>query len=323
MKRFFSLLGLAVLLAATGCRKDDSIACAPTTVPTPPQPTPPSPATSNLSVAEFTRRNSLPPHYYHIALNQIQTIPTQGGGTLTFPANYFASSSGAPASDSASVRLRELYRVSDMVLADMPTNTAGNSQLLISSGQFNIQVHQAATRLVAINGAATLPVLLSPKPNGQDSTQQQQLWQRPVVPGTVPGWQAPTAVQALARFYQATIPPDSVGWLGIAHLWPAYAAGSLTTLVVATPATAAGETRVYVRPVGATALLRLTATGRDETHWQATLPLGASMQVIVLQSIAGQLYFGTQQFTVQSAGSLTPALTAVSEAEAVRLIQQL
>lgn len=320
MKRFLSLLGLAGLLVAAGCRKDDSIACAPTVIPTPPQPTLPSPATSKLSLAEFTSRNSYNFQYFRIPLGKLQTLYTRGGGTLTFPANYFMLPTGAPVRDSALVRLRELYTVSDMVLANMPTNTSGNQQLLISSGEFNIQVRQGATRLVAASGATSLPVLLSPKPNSQDSTQQQQLWQQP---GTLPGWQAPTAVQTLVRFYQATIPPDSVGWLGIAHLWPAYAAGSLTSFVVATPATAAGETRVYVRPVGATALLRLAATGSDETHWQATLPLGAPMQVIVLQTIAGQLYFGAQLFTVQSAGSLTPALTAVSEAEAVRLIQQL
>jgi hypothetical protein len=53
------------------------------------------------------------------------------------------------------------------------------------------------------------------------------------------------------------------------------------------------------------------------------MPLGAAMQAIVLQSLNGQLYFGTQVFTVQSGVVIKPPLTAVSEAAAVALIQQL
>ena len=331
MKRFFSLLGLAGLLVAAGCRKDDPIVCAPVDVPTPPTPIPPSPLTSNTSLAKFRGGDSNRYQSFSIALDAVQTITTRSGATLTFPANYFTSLNGPTAPDSALVQVRTLYTVPEILLADVPTGMFKSANLLVSAGEFDIQVQQFSdsqhryVRLAANANATSQLTLSSPIPNGQGS-QPQQLWQQPVTQGTRQGWQtspAYPAVQPLPLFYQASIPLDSVGWWSIGHPWPAATTTSLTPIVVATPATAAGETRVYMRPAGVTGLLRLAATSSDETHWQATLPLGAPMQVIVLQTIAGQLYFGAQLFTVQSAGSVTPALTPVSEAEAVRLIQQL
>ena len=315
---------MAGLLLATSCRKDDPIACP--TLPPPVTPVAPSPPTSDLSLAEFTRRYSPRPQYYYIYLGKIQTINTLGGAKLTFPANYFNLPNGTPARDSASLRVLELYTVPDMVLADMPTRPYGTQNLLISSGEFNIQVQQLTTRLVPSSSASSLPVLLVPKLSGQDSTQRQQLWQQPVTQGMLQGWQtsaAYPAVQTVMKFYRATIPADSVGWWSIAQPWAAYDTPYLPTITIATPATTAGETRVYVRPVGATGLLRLVPTSNDETHWQATLPLGATMQIIVLQSVGGQLYFGAQQFIVQSGRGLMPNVFAVSETDAVRFIRQL
>jgi hypothetical protein len=334
MNRLFCLLGLAGLLLAAGCRKDDLVDCAPTppSPPTPPTPpTPPGPPTSNLSLADFCRRNRGAIQYFGFAPNQIKTISTAGGATLTFPGSAisYLLPTGLPTGDSILVRLREIYKVPDMVLNDMPT-VAQNQQLLISGGEFSIQLvrSRSTDRVRAVAVGTSLISLRSPMPNPQDLAPQ-QLWQQPFTQGSLLGWQTSAvapypAVQIQSPFYQTNLPLDSLSWWNIDRIWPAYAGATLTPTVVEVPtASAVGETRVYLRPTGANGLARLSATGSTYTQWQANMPIGANMQAIVLQSLNGQLYFGTQLFTVQSGVVIKPPLTAVSEAAAVALIRQL
>jgi hypothetical protein len=219
-----------------------------------------------------------------------------------------------------------------MVLADMPTGTTPPQTLLISAGEFSIQAWQGSVRLRADGSLANaLLGLASPRVAGQDTTGQ-LLWQlvtdfRQVPQGRFPGWQTQSSyspVQTTPAFNRAAIPLDSLSWWNIDKLWSAYAGASSVTTSIETPAaTTSDGTRVYVRPTGLNGLVRMNASGNAGTQWQASMPQGANMQAIVLQSINGQLYFGTQQFIVQSGVAIKPTLTAVSEADAVRLIRLL
>jgi hypothetical protein len=212
-----------------------------------------------------------------------------------------------------------------MVLNDMPT-ASSTQEVLLSGGEFNIQLWYRRSRVRA--QGTTLPVLQSPMPNPSDVSAQ-LLWQQPFTAGSLLGWQTSAvapypAVQVLPPSYRTALPLDSLSWWNIDRVWPAYAGAALIPTVVEVPtASAIGETRVYLRPAGANGLARLSATGSTYTQWQGSMPLGASMQAIVLQSINGQLHFGTQLFTVQNGVIIKPALTAVSEAAAVSLINQL
>ncbi|RZK30137.1 MAG: hypothetical protein EOO63_07480 [Hymenobacter sp.] len=266
---------------------------------------------------------------FRFAPNIAWTATTRGGARLTLPANYFYLPSGALASDTCYLRVREIYSVPDMVLADMPTNTAQPQSLLLSGGEFSIQAWQGAVRLRATgatpNGQLRLLELASSVVAGQDSVGQ-QLWQQPFLQGGLLGWQTQASypdVRTQSGLNRASIPLDSLSWWNIDKLWSAYAGASSVATLIEVPVASVGETRVYVRPTGLNGLVRLTASGSAGTQWQASMPLGATMQAIVLQSISGQLYFGTQPFTVRAGAPITPTLTAVSEADAVRLIRQL
>ena len=201
------------------------------------------------------------------------------------PANYFSLPGGALARDTSYLKVREIYSVPDMVLADMPTDTRQPQNLLVSGGEFSIQAWQRAVRLRATGTAATgLLELISPAVAGQDSVSQ-QLWQQPFVQGTLLGWQTQAsypAVQTQSRLNRASIPLDSLTWWNIDKLWSAYAGASSVATIVEAPVAAAGETRVYVRPAGLNGLARLSASGSTGTQWQASMPQGASMQAIVL-----------------------------------------
>jgi hypothetical protein len=318
MKRLLLLLGATGLLLTAGCRKDDLIDCTPTPVP--------PVATSNLTLAEFTRRNSAPVQYFRFAPNIAWTITTRGGAKLTLPANYFHLPNGALATDTCSLRVRELYSVPEMVLANMPTVKVNAGDLLISGGEFSIQAWPRPARLRLTGSPAARLVLQSPIPSAQDNTPQ-LLWQLPAaLLGTDSlGWSGSSAppIQSSAGLYQASVPLDSIGWWNIDQLWHAYQGASIVRVEVETPANATNETRVYLRPVGYNGLSRLLPTGSAGTRWQQTMPVGADMIAVVLQSLGGQLYYGTQRVTIQSGLVIKPTLAAVSEAEAVRLIRQL
>lgn len=293
-----------------GCRPDDRLDCAPASRP--------------VSVADFAGHYSAPTQTFALDLGQRQTIRGSGGATLDFPAHSFELANGSLATGTAQVRLREIYAVPGMVLADIPTTTGASGQLLVSGGEFQIQVWQNATRLRFRPGPTTPTVALqSPVPAGQDTTGQ-QLWQRRIVSASVDssGWYpaAPAGVQAASGTYRAALALDSVSWWSIGRPW---LPGQPTVQVeVNTPAS--GDTRVYLRPVGYNALVRLTAvSGAAGARWQASVPPGADLLAVVLQAVNGQLFYGTQRVTTAPNLVITPPLAAVTEAEAARRIGQL
>ena len=327
MNRLFCLLGLAGLLLAVGCRKDDVVDCGPT-------------PTSNISLRDFTRRNGVPVQTFSLTLGStaqvVQTFATSGGALISFPSTGFLLPNGTAATGPAQVRVREIYSVPDMVLSNMPTQLLGSRRLLISGGEFSIQVWQNGVRLRLASGPARV-VVVSPVPAGA-SVGQQLLWQQQatLVPDSA-GWSTPPPspppfpndtirITGTPPVYQTPIPLDSVSWWNIDRLWSLYQTapvGTITVQVPAIPAASTGSTQVFLRAVGLNGLARLYPTNAARTNWSTLIPTGASMKVAVLQSIDGQLYFGTQSITTQAGLTVTPALTAVSEADAVRLIRQL
>jgi hypothetical protein len=309
MTRLFLLLSAAGLLLAAGCRKDDLVDCAPA---------------ATFTLADFSRHNSVPAQTFTLTLGASQTITTAGGASLTFPASALLLPPGGVATGVAQVRIREIYTVPDMVLADIPTNVVRRGDMLVSGGEFNIQVWQNTTRLRLAPGQTV--AVQSPIPANQDTTPQ-LVWQQPsaVMTSDSAGWQLATApaVQTLPSLYRSALPLDSIGWWNLDQFWHAYASFGLAQVTINTTATAAGATRVYLRPVGYNGLLKLWPVTTAGTNWQKYAPNGAEMVAVVLQSINGQLYYGTQRITISNGLTISPTVSAVSEADAVRLIRQL
>jgi outer membrane protein assembly factor BamB len=308
MNRLFLLLSLAGLLLAAGCRKDDVVDCAP--------------VSSNSPLKDFTRRNGVATQTFTINLGQTQSLTTRGGAIITFPAASFLTSTNSVATGTAQVRIREIYSVADMVLSNMPTSLTRYGNMLVSGGEFNIQVW--GTQRLRLQAGSSLTVQ-SPIPPDQDTTQQ-YIWKQTaaVLASDTAGWQLASMlrVQSLPGLYRSLIPLDSIGWWNIDQYWHAYRTASIASVTIITPANPLTDTRVYLRPVGFNGLARIAPTTTG-TSWQASMPVGAEMIAVVLQSINGQLYYGTQKVFIQNNLVITPTLTAVSEADAVRLIRQL
>lgn len=307
------LAGLAAGLLLAGCRKADVITCD----------LPLAPASSS-SLTGFSQRNSVPVQTFSLALDQAQTLTTSGGARLTFPANSYRLPSGALATGTAQVAVREIYSVPDMVLANMPTTLFSRGQMLVSGGEFYIRTTQNGVRL-QLQPAATV-ALQSPVPANQDSTQQ-RVFNRPfTAPADTAGWQftnaAPVRLVPPAS-YLAALPLDSLSWWNIDQFWHAYTQNPIVSVTVETPL--ATETRVYLRPVGFNGLARMVKSNATSTSatWQGNMPAGAPMIAVVVQGTGTQLSYGTERFTTQAGQVIKPAVTAMSEADIVRLIRQL
>ncbi|MDB5234485.1 MAG: hypothetical protein JWR44_1478 [Hymenobacter sp.] len=319
MKRYaLLLLGAGLLL---GCQKDDILF-----------------VKTNSALAQLSQTNGPAVQRFVFALNQPQTLRTTAGATLSFPANAFRLPDGrTQATGQAELRVREIYSVADMVLANMPT-TAHNGEHLVSGGEFNIQVWQGSTRLrlglpAVANGTAPRLLLTSPvPPTGLDTTRM-LLWQLPAnaFAATAPdssGWSWPAGnggptwlAPPTGGFYSAALPLDSIGWWNIDQFWHAYRTSGTGGVFVEVPV-GATETRVYFRPVGYNGLARCVATP-STTRWASNLPIGADVIAVVLQERSGQLYYGTQRLTTQAGLVVSPTLQALSEADIVQRIRQL
>jgi hypothetical protein len=330
MKHFaFLFLGVALLAA---CRKDDIIICD-------------LPITTPSTFADL-RAAAPAVQKFTFNLAQAQSFRTRDGATAAFGANAFILPNGNVATGQAELRLREIYSVPDMILADMPT-TAQSRDLLISGGEFNIQVWQGSTRLrmAARSVVTSTPVLFSltsPVPaTGLDNTQM-ALWVRSASSSTgnlqdstnwrlftTPNPASPigvdlTYINATAGYYPVSFPLDSISNWNIDQFWRAYQNTASGPIGIEAPnSSTATTTRVYFRPVGYNGLARCYLSASSLTRWSSLMPYGADVIAVVLQERNGQLYYGTQRLTTQAGAVVTPTLQALSAADIIQRIRQL
>ena len=329
MKHFaFLCLGVALLAA---CRKDDVIVCdSPVAAPS---------TFANLRAAAPAVQK------FTFNLAQAQSFRTRDGATVAFGASAYVLPNGNVATGQAEIRVREIYTVPDMLLADMPTTAQSSRQMLVSGGEFNIQVWQGGTRLRMSFSSPTGTInrlsLTSPVPTAGLDTTRMMLWNQPSsalagTPGDSLGWQqfffvgvistirTPVQVPATAGNYSVAFPLDSIGNWNIDQFWHAYRNNPAGQVGVEVPTTAnATYTRVYFRPVGYNGLARCYQSAASASHWQALMPLGVEVIAVVLQERAGQLYYGTQRFNTAANLVVTPPLQALSAADITQRIRQL
>jgi len=310
MKNILYILGGLSLLAS--CTKDDIALTR---------------ATTRLDQLQLDNRPTQ--QRFTFALAQPQAIRTASGATFTFPANAFLLPDGTAATGQAELRLIEIYSVGDMLLANQPTNTP-NGTLLISGGEFRIQVWQGTDRLTMRTPQALTDFLsiASTRPAGQEAdTTRMRLWtntQQPDSSGRT-GWNSSysgtvTPTPSLP-YYTSLVPLDSMGWWNIDQLPPEYYSRPASTIRVSVPA-GATLTRVYLRPVGQNGLAMLWNS--DATNYTSgPMPLGMAMVAVVLQERDSKLYYGTQTLTVQATNTITLTPAEHTAAEIVSLVRQL
>jgi hypothetical protein len=320
-------LGAALL---TGCRKEDVVlvSCLPDN------------QAALQTFQDFLRRNGAPEQTFSFALNRTQTLTTAAGASIEIPANAFVLPTGAVATGQAELRLRELYTVPDMLLADMPTGSLPNNTYLASGGEFKLQVWQGSTRLrlagAALANSSNAVTLISPLRAGQDSlrTSGMTTWGLALPAATWTNTTLPVTTTfnaANGAFFHSTLPLDTLSWWNIDQLWNNNPILPRTTasFTFDTDGAVSTFTRTWLKPRDENALFPTYLTSSQasstipNTMSLLDVPVGSPLTAIVLQVRADGLYYGTQTALTQAGQTPHVALAKLTEAEILQRIRLL
>lgn len=195
------------------------------------------------SAADFFDKNGVPLQTYTIDAAVGGTFTSPQGTAVTIPANAFVTSGGAPITGNVSIEFKDIYRKSDMLLSNMPTQTANGP--LVSAGEFFIKAIADGNALGLATGkridieqpAMGLPIdtAMAPFIFDKDSL----VWKpvmapnftvNPGAPGMDVDQVTPTATSYIYNLYQFNNPATSGTWCNSdnAGYFSAYPQTSLT-----------------------------------------------------------------------------------------------
>ncbi len=330
MKRFAVLLLSAVALG--GCRPDDDVVVCPEAIT----------CESFAGTIADLRAAAPPAQTFDVDLGQAQTLQTRAGTTLTFPANALLLPDSTLATGHATVRVRELRSVGEILLAGMHTNFhSGNDDFPVAAAaEINVQAWQGTVRLKwkhtyqPTTPVPTLAILFATLVSRTDTMEQWAAYPQPdttlrnewfyvgyvtanplVVGGVVTG----------QSVYSAPLPGDTTGWSGFGYLLPDSARVGVRWPAAEVLVTTAGATKtlVYLQPVGSRALYRARRSPTAPDRWVGRLLNGTDALAIVIQERNGQLFYGTKRYVHSPNMLLLPDLEAVCPAELIRRIRLL
>ena len=89
------------------------------------------------SIADFYYKNGVAIQHFSLDASTGGTFTTPQGTVVSIPANLFVDLSGNPAAGEVDIEFKDIYKKSDMLLSNMPTNFYGRA--LKSGGEFFIR----------------------------------------------------------------------------------------------------------------------------------------------------------------------------------------
>ena len=126
-------IGIAAITITAGCHKDST--------PTPSS-TPPANGGGNAdnysSMGSFFAQNGVATQTYTVTNSAGGSFTTTQGTVVTIPANTFVNNLFQQVSGTVTIAFKDIYKKSDMLLSNMPTNTFTGAPLK-SGGEFFIK----------------------------------------------------------------------------------------------------------------------------------------------------------------------------------------
>lgn len=275
-----------------------------------------TPPVTYASLQDFFDENAAPVQTVTINAATGGTFTSPQGTVVTIPANAFVTSGGAPITGNVTVEFKDIYTPSDMILSNMPTQTATGP--LVSGGEFFIDV--------AVGGN---PVALAP---GANITVNQPTMGVPVDPGMMPYvfntdsavWQAPVATAPTFTILPGdstttNIPgtkPDSIGFTANGYIYQVLSLDPWAWHNADRPLTGSGFTTltVNINNIDSTSIdyntnVYLVFTGINSTvsiyqDWSSFdfpysyAPIGLQCTVVALSIEDGKVYSSFTPITI-------------------------
>lgn len=107
------------------------------------------------SIEDFFKANEVKAQDFTLNATKGGTIKGKDGTEVTFEANSFVNANGDIVTGTVIVELKEIFKASDMVLSNKPTNALsvlGEKTFLISEGETEVQVKQNGTKVALVDG---------------------------------------------------------------------------------------------------------------------------------------------------------------------------
>jgi len=127
MKRNFlkpiALVAIAGIAFVSSCKKEEAVTPVTTT------------STQYSSVKDFLSQNAAPIQVYTINGATGGTFTTSQGTKVTVPANAFVTSTGGGVTGNVKIEFKDIYKKSEMLFSDVPTQTSWGA-MLKSGGEF-------------------------------------------------------------------------------------------------------------------------------------------------------------------------------------------
>jgi hypothetical protein len=166
MKNLIKQICIVAIVAMVACKKKDSTV-APTATNT-------STATDNYSsIGDFFSKNNVAMQTYTINASTGGSFATPQGTVVTIPANAFLTRSLTAVTGNVTIQFKDLYKKSDMLLADMPTSLYYGAPLK-SGGEFFIKAIQNNSALILNSGASITVAQPAALTGGLDTLNIQQ-----------------------------------------------------------------------------------------------------------------------------------------------------
>ncbi|WP_408032755.1 hypothetical protein [Tenacibaculum xiamenense] len=107
------------------------------------------------SIAEFFMENGVKTQEFTVQADLGGTITGEQGTEITFPENAFKKDDGTIVSGPIDIKVKEIFKASDMILSDKPTNALdifGGETFLLSEGETAVLAEQNGETLSLIPG---------------------------------------------------------------------------------------------------------------------------------------------------------------------------
>ncbi len=232
MKISKSILFVAVISAVFSCKKTDQ------TIEADPDPNPNPVADNYSSPKDFYSKNAVPVQTYTINALTGGNFTSPQGAIVTIAPNSFVTQGNVPVSGTVTIKFRDIYKKSDMLLSNIATSTYWGTPLK-SGGEFFIKAmlnNSAVTLLPGKKITVSQPAALT---GGLDTLNVQQPFVGLDTAGLGIGWfPAPAdSVENAANAYVFSLyhfqfPADSGTWCNSdnASYFSAYTQTTLTLL---------------------------------------------------------------------------------------------
>lgn len=139
MKKIISLTFITTIIVVVSCKKHESSST---------NSTPPPPTDNYASISAFFSQNAPAMQTYTVNATTGGNFTSPQGTAVTIPANAFVTQAGAPVTGVVTIQFKDIYKKSDMLLANMATMMS-YSYPLKSGGEFYIKA-------ISNNAAVTL-----------------------------------------------------------------------------------------------------------------------------------------------------------------------